>query len=64
MSSTSHVQNEALLCEFIYDIQNSQLRAIVCSIGDEVIIPNMILMLRPKSDARSIVEPEPSALGL
>src|SRR5258708_16372933 len=50
--------------ELVEHVEHPVLATIVGAILDEVIGPDMIALLRPQPDARSVGQPEPSALGL
>ena len=50
--------------ELVDDVEHAELPAIVGPTLDEVIGPDMIGMLGPKPDARSVIQPEPASLRL
>lgn len=50
--------------ELVDDVEHAELPAIVRSALDEVIGPDMVGVLRPKPDARSVIQPETSSLRL
>jgi hypothetical protein len=50
--------------ELVEHVEHPVLATIVGAILDEVIGPDMIALLRPQPDARSVGQPEPAALGL
>src|SRR5262249_50931626 len=50
--------------ELVEHVEHPVLATIVRAILDEVIGPDMIALLRPQPDARSVGQPEPAALGL
>jgi hypothetical protein len=50
--------------ELVEHVEHSVLATIMGAILDEVIGPDMIALLRPQPDARSVGQPEPAALGL
>jgi hypothetical protein len=52
------------MSEFVEHVEHSILASIVGPILDEVIGPDMIALLRPQPNARSVGQPEPAALGL
>jgi hypothetical protein len=45
-------------------VEHPILASIVGAILDEVVGPDMIALLRPQPNARSVGQPEPAALGL
>ena len=50
--------------ELIDHIEHSILPSIVSAVRDKVVGPDVITALGPQSDARSVCQPEPTALGL
>jgi hypothetical protein len=50
--------------ELINDVEHTEPAAIVGTIFDEVVGPDVIAVFRPQPDARSVRQPEPAALGL
>jgi hypothetical protein len=50
--------------ELVEHVEHPILASIVGAILDEVIGPDMIALLRPQPNARSVGQPEPAALGL
>ena len=48
----------------IDDGEQTQLSAVVGRLADEVVGPDVVAMLGPEADARSVVQPEATALGL
>jgi hypothetical protein len=50
--------------ELVEHVEHPILACIVGPILDEVIGPDMIALLRPQPNARSVGQPEPAALGL
>lgn len=50
--------------ELVDHIEHADFPAIVCAILDEVVGPDMIGIFRPKPDACTVVQPQPTALGL
>ncbi len=50
--------------ELVDHVQHAELPTVVGAILDEVVGPDMIGMLRPKPDARSVIEPETGFLRL
>lgn len=55
---------KALPGELVDDVEHAELSAIVGPALYEVIGPDMIWMLGPKPDARSVIQPEPASLRL
>src|SRR5690606_6590066 len=55
---------QALPGELVDDVAHPELPAIMGPAFDKVIGPAMVGMLRPKPDARSVLQPEPSSLRL
>jgi len=55
---------QAFMGELIDDVEHSVLPSIVGAILDKVVGPDVVAMLRPQPDARSIREPKPAAFGL
>src|ERR1700747_2204158 len=58
------VYRQAFMGELVEHVEHPVLATIVGAILDEVIGPDMIALLRPQPDARSVGQPEPAALGL
>jgi len=50
--------------ELVDDVEHAVLPPVMGPILDEVVGPDVIAVLRPKTDARSVIEPQPPALGL
>ena len=50
--------------ELVDDVEHAELPAIVGSVLDKVIGPDVIGVLGPQPDAGSVIEPEPPAFGL
>jgi hypothetical protein len=50
--------------ELVDDVEHPDLPSIMGTILDEVVGPDVVAMLRPQPDARSVCEPEPSSFGL
>lgn len=50
--------------ELVDHIEHPDFPAIVRPILDEIVGPDMVGVFRPKPDARAVVEPQPTALGL
>jgi hypothetical protein len=55
---------QALTSELVDDVQHPVLPPVVGNVLNEVVAPDVAPPLRPQSDARSIVEPEPPPSGL
>src|SRR5262245_12308730 len=55
---------QAFVGELVEHVEHPILASIVGAILDEVIGPDMIALLRPQPNARSVGQPEPAALGL
>ncbi len=55
---------QALSGEFVDDVEHSELPPVVRPALDEVVGPDVVRPLRPETDARSVVQPEPALLGL
>ena len=55
---------QALTGELVDHGQHAERPAIVGSVHDEVIRPDMVRPLRPQADAGSVVDPQPASLGL
>ena len=55
---------QALMRELVDHVEHAVLPPVMGSILDKVIRPDMIAVLRPKTDARSVTEPQPPAFGL
>jgi len=56
-----HMNSKALACVFIDQVEHAHDPSIVGAGADEVIRPDVILMLRSQPHAGSIVEPQPPA---
>jgi hypothetical protein len=52
------------MAELVEHVEHPILASIVGAILDKVVGPDMIAVLRPQPDARSVGQPEPAALGL
>jgi hypothetical protein len=52
------------MAELVEHVEHPILASIVGAVLDEVIGPDMIALLRPQPNARSVGQPEPAALGL
>ena len=55
---------EALAGKLINDRQHTERPAVLRLILDEIIAPDMAGALRPKTDARAVIQPEPAAFRL
>src|SRR5216684_2956992 len=55
---------QTFMGELVEHVEHPILATIVGAILDEVIGPDMIALLRPQPNARSVGQPEPAALGL
>jgi hypothetical protein len=52
------------MAELVEHVEHPILALIVGVVLDKVVAPDMIALLRPQPNARSIGQPEPAALGL
>jgi hypothetical protein len=59
-----NTDRQAFMGELVENVEHPILASIVSAVLDEVVGPDMIAVLRPQSDARSVGQPEPAALGL
>jgi hypothetical protein len=50
--------------ELVEDVEQPELAPVVGAVLDEVVGPDVVAMLGPQPDARSVRQPEPSAFGL
>src|SRR5262245_9238952 len=55
---------QAFMGELVEHVEHPILASIVGAVLDKVVGPDMIALLRPQPDARSVGQPEPAALGL
>src|SRR5262247_1691147 len=55
---------QAFVGKLVNDIEHPVLASIVGAVLDKVVGPDMIAVLRPQPDARSVGQPEPAAFGL
>ena len=55
---------QAFVGELVEHVEHSILASIVGAVLDEVVGPDVIAVLRPQSDARSVRQPKPAPLGL
>ena len=58
------MDRQALAAVLVDDGQHAERLSVMCAVHDEVVAPDMTGILRPQSDARTIVKPQPPALGL
>ena len=61
---TRHPDGETLVGELVDDVKHAKFPAIVGTILDKVVGPHVIGVLGAQSQARSLGQPQPSALGL
>ena len=59
-----HTDGNRFTCKLIDDAEHTECLSIVGAVRDEVVGPHMVGALRPQTDARSVVEPEPTPFGL
>ena len=55
---------QALAGELVDDVEHAELPPVVGPVLDEVVGPDVVRVLRPQTDARSVVQPEPALLRL
>src|SRR6516165_6191471 len=55
---------QAFMGELVEHVEHPILASIVGAVLDKVVGPDMIAVLRPQPNARSVGQPEPAALGL
>src|SRR5262249_12487464 len=55
---------QAFMGELVEHIEHAVLASLVGAVLDKVVGPDMIALLRPQPNARSVGQPEPAALGL
>jgi hypothetical protein len=55
---------QAFMAEFVEHVEHAIPASIVGAVLDKVVGPDMIAVLRPEPNARSVGQPEPAALGL
>src|SRR5215207_9381007 len=60
----SDADRQALVRELVDDVEHPEPPSVVRPVLDEVVGPDVVAMLGPQPDARSIRQPEPSAFGL
>src|SRR5262249_1729463 len=54
----------ALMAELVEHVEHAVLASLVGAVLDKIVGPDMIALLRPQPNARSVGQPEPAALGL
>ena len=64
VDAACHPDRQAFPSELVDQGHQSNLAPIMGLSLDEVVAPDMIAMLRPQADARSVVQPEPAARSL
>ena len=57
------MDRQAFMGELVEHVEHPILASIVGAVLDKVIGPDMIALLRPQPDARSVGQPEPASLG-
>ena len=60
----SDPDGQALVGELVDDVEHAEPPSVVRPVLDEVVGPDVVAMLGPQPDARSVRKPEPSAFGL
>ena len=55
---------QAFMGELVEHVEHAILASVVGAVLDEVVGPDVIALLRPQPDARSVGQPEPAAFGL
>src|SRR3954469_25384854 len=60
----SDPDGQALVGELVDDVEHAEPPSVVRPVLGEVVGPDVVAMLGPQPDARSVREPEPSAFGL
>jgi len=55
---------QAFMAELVEHVEHPILASIMGAVLDKVVGPDMIAVLRPQADARSVCQPEPATLGL
>ena len=60
----SDADRQALVRELVDDVEHAELPSVMRAVLDEVVGPDVVAMLGPQPDARSVRQPEPSAFGL
>src|SRR5262249_39362123 len=64
VSSAARIDRQAFMAELVEHVEHPILASIVGAVLDKVVGPDMIALLRPQPNARSVGQPEPAALGL
>ena len=64
MVLTHDTDRQAFMAELVEHVEHPILASVMGAVLDEVVGPDMIALLRPQPDARSVGQPEPAALGL
>src|SRR2546429_4186133 len=59
-----NTDRQAFMAELVEHVEHPILASIVGAVLDKVVGPDMIAVLRPQPNARSVGQPEPAALGL
>ena len=59
-----NTDRHAFMAELVEHVEHPILASIMGAVLDKVVGPDMIAVLRPQADARSVCQPEPAALGL
>src|SRR6185295_16753333 len=59
-----HTDGDRFACELVDDAEHAECLSIVRAVGDEVVGPHMVGVLRSQTDAGSVVEPQTPAFGL
>src|SRR5215475_12823426 len=55
---------QAFMAELVEHVEHAVLASLVGAVLDKIVGPDMIALLRPQPNARSVGQPEPAALGL
>ena len=55
---------QAFMGELVDHVEHAVLPSVMGAVLDKVVGPDVIAVRRPKTDARSVIEPQPPALGL
>src|SRR5258707_7735895 len=55
---------QAFMAELVEHVEHPIPASVMGAVLNEVVGPDMIAVLRPQADARSVRQPEPAALGL
>lgn len=61
---TTDPDRQALVGEFVDDVEHPELPAVMRPVFDEIVGPDVVSVLWPQPDAGAILQPEASALGL